>query len=54
MPNPHAYAGDPINRLISWNGDLTNELMQPINYEQVNEIFKKRLECSKKFLNQFV
>lgn len=43
-----------INRLISWNGDLTNELMQPINYEQVNEIFKKRLECSKKFLNQFV
>ena len=42
-----------INRLISWEEDITDELMQPINYEQVNEIFKKRLECSHKFLNQF-
>ena len=24
-----------INRLISWEGDMTDELMQPINYEQV-------------------
>lgn len=43
-----------INRLISWEGDMTDDIMQPINYEQVNEIFKKRLECSRKFLNQFV
>ena len=42
-----------INRLISWEGDMTDELMQPINYEQVNEILKKRLECSHNFLNQF-
>lgn len=43
-----------INRLIPWNGDLTNELMRPIDYEQVNEIFKKRLECSQNFLNKFL
>lgn len=43
-----------INRLIPWGGDITNEIQSPINYDKVNEIFARRLDSSKKFLNQFV
>lgn len=43
-----------INRLIPWEGDITEEIMQPINYDIVNKIFKKRLDSSRNFLNQFV
>lgn len=43
-----------INRIIIWEGDLTEDIMKPIDYNRVNEIFKNRLEKSKKFINQFV
>lgn len=42
-----------INRLIPWEGDMTAEMMKPIDYEKVNKIFVKRQEESHKFLNQF-
>ena len=42
-----------INRLIPWEGDITEEMMKPIDYDKVNAIFQKRLEASQNFLNQF-
>ena len=43
-----------INRLIPWEGDMTDEILNPIDYDKVNVIFANRLESSRKFLNQFV
>lgn len=42
-----------INRLIPWEGDITEDMKKPIDYDKVNKIFQKRLEESQNFLNQF-
>lgn len=43
-----------IGRNIAWLEDWSAELEEPISYERVNAIFERRLQQSKKYLNQFV
>lgn len=42
-----------MHRFIRCGKVIEEENSRPIDYEQVNEIFQKRLEESQKFLNQF-
>lgn len=44
---------DMMHRFIRWNEDITEKNLKPIDYNKVNEIFNRRLEESKSFLNQF-